>query len=249
MRVLAISSSSLLFPAEPALLDPGVGIVVLVLGDLEGAGNHAEPAAEALVLAPDHGALLRLRHRPREARRRAGRGVAVHALALDEDLLPFGSLESVDHRPLRLGGVSPLPEDAVVVGIGNGKTVRLRTGLLASATTDALGGVDEHPVGIAGVLRRGGLASASRQRAAGHRPHTFQEVPSVHRKPSSPLVSSGCPDGPARVPRPRKRCPIAPEPRRSARRTPPTPSARGSTPAPERASHRPRARSTRLPGC
>src|SRR5659263_162187 len=103
------------FVAEDALPHEGGGTVVLELGDVEGAGDHAVAAPHAAVLVVNDRGLLGLLHRPAQACGGARRLVAVHALLPDEDRLVRLLLvrEPVHDREGAGGGVPRLLEHAL----------------------------------------------------------------------------------------------------------------------------------------
>src|SRR5512133_1426803 len=128
--------------AEGALPDARRVALVLVLRDVERAGDHAVAAAHAAGRVVGDRARGQLDHRLDRAGRRARGGDPVHALALHEPLDARLLLEAVDDGERLLCRVALLVEDRVALG-GRGKLVGLRARRLATPATDAEGRVDE----------------------------------------------------------------------------------------------------------
>src|SRR5512145_3285950 len=185
--------------AELALLHVRKGAVVLVLRDVERAGDHAVPASHAPVLVVDDRPVLRLLERLDEARGGAGGLVAVETLLPGEDRLVRLLLvrEPVDDRVRLRGRLSLLLEHALAGegDLGLREAVLLVARLLARPAPDALRRVDQHAVELAPVAdRRGGvrLAGLAPGETRPRGPGDLQEIPSVetHRDPPIGRISS-----------------------------------------------------------
>ena len=137
--------------AEGAFLDDRVeGLAVLEGGHVEGAGDHAVAAADALAAVVDDGAVGLLLVAFGEAGAGAGRIVAVEALLLAEGELAFAHVPLVDDSPRRGGGAAALVEDGHVGEglLGRGQLVDPVAALFALAAADAAGHVVQNAVAV-----------------------------------------------------------------------------------------------------
>lgn len=148
-----LGTSCLLASLDPletkrTLPDPRVRAVVLELGHVERARDHAVATPKALLIVPGDRAFRMLSKRPYQASRLACRLKAVHTLLLSKDL-PFLGLVAVDHgKGIGRGRPDPLKDGLIPEPLWLFKAVGLGTGKLARATSNAPRRVDQKPVAI-----------------------------------------------------------------------------------------------------
>src|SRR5512133_2705585 len=142
--------------AHGALHDSRIPTGILEFRDIEGAGDHAKPAAHAFIAVPGDRPFFGLEHRIHQAGGRASGLPAVQALLLDEDRT-FRRIEAIYDRVLLVAGIADLFERIVVLGVRNEIILRCRTGDFAGPASDTPRRVNKYSDELLGCARVGRL--------------------------------------------------------------------------------------------